>query len=67
MVSSSGNEARIFGRATLNGAGNFPFVLDVADLGEPGVGADGLRLRLNGAIVAEGVISRGNIQVHKIK
>jgi hypothetical protein len=42
-------------------------LVDVADGGEPGRDHDYLRVTLDGQIVAEGYLSGGNLQVHKVK
>jgi len=61
----SGNHARMFGTATVNGAGSFDFVVDVDDLGEPGAGVDKFRIQLsNGYTAGVALLSGGNIQVH---
>jgi hypothetical protein len=61
----TGNHARMFGTATVNGAGSFDFVVDVDDFGEPGAGVDKFRIQLsNGYTAGAALISGGNIQVH---
>jgi hypothetical protein len=57
--------ATIFGRATVDGAGNFVFRIDVSDQGEPG------NNDTYGIIVSDGYASGqqrlqgGNVQIHK--
>jgi uncharacterized repeat protein (TIGR01451 family) len=61
----TGIHAQMFGKATVNGAGSFDFVVDVDDLGEPGTGVDKFRIQLsNGYTAGPALISGGNIQVH---
>jgi uncharacterized repeat protein (TIGR01451 family)/CSLREA domain-containing protein len=62
----TGTHARMFGTATVNGAGSFDFVVDVDDLGEPGTGVDTFRIQLsNGYTAGPVTLSGGNIQVHQ--
>jgi hypothetical protein len=62
----TGTHARMFGTATVNGAGSFDFVVDVDDLGEPGTGVDKFRIQLsNGYTAGPATLSGGNIQVHQ--
>jgi hypothetical protein len=42
----------MFGKATVNGAGSFDFVIDVDDLGEPGTGVDKFRIQLSNGYTA---------------
>jgi hypothetical protein len=58
-----GNHARIFGKATINGAGSFDFVVDVDEAGEPG-GSDKFAIQLSNGYTAGGTLSGGNIQIH---
>jgi hypothetical protein len=61
----TGTHARMFGKATVNGAGSFDFVVDVDDFGEPGAGVDKFQIQLsNGYAAGVGLLSGGNIQVH---
>ncbi len=56
--------ARIFGKATINGAGSFDYRIDVKDLAEPGI-TDTYRIRLStGYDSGVQVLSGGNIQIH---
>ncbi|HEX8550753.1 MAG TPA: post-COAP-1 domain-containing protein [Abditibacteriaceae bacterium] len=60
-----GTSVRIFGKATVNGAGSFDFVADVTDKGEPG-DADTFAIRLNNGFGnGPKKLDGGNIQVHK--
>jgi hypothetical protein len=61
----TGSHARVFGKASINGSGEFDFVVDVDDLGEPGGGVDQFRIDLSTGYTAGGtVLSGGNIQIH---
>jgi len=61
----TGTHAQIFGKATINGTGSYDFVVDLDDLGEPGVN-DKFRIQLsNGYVAGSATLSGGNIQVHK--
>ena len=63
--STDKKQGRIFGTATINGAGSFQFRIDVKDLGEPGTN-DTYRIRLsNGYDSGEKKLEGGNIQIHK--
>lgn len=53
-------QAGMFGRATVNGAGSFDFVVDVDDLGEPGAGIDRFKIQLSNGYAA-GVSKRPQI------
>ena len=66
VLDSTGTTARIYGTAKVNGAGSTPFVVEVQDAGEPGIGRDTFRIVV-GSDNAKGVLSSGNIQVHKVK
>jgi hypothetical protein len=61
----TGTHARLFGIATVNGAGSFNFVVDVDDLAEPGANVDKFAIQMSDGYTASGtVLSGGNIQVH---
>jgi hypothetical protein len=61
----TGTHARIFGKATINGSGSYDFVVDVDDLGEPGIGSDQFGIQINNGYVAgPAKLSGGNIQIH---
>ncbi|HEU4753759.1 MAG TPA: post-COAP-1 domain-containing protein, partial [Armatimonadota bacterium] len=61
----TGTHARVFGEATLNGAGSYRFVIDVDDLAEPGNGMDRFSISVSDGYAAGGaVLSGGNIQLH---
>ncbi|MFL5680190.1 MAG: post-COAP-1 domain-containing protein [Chloroflexota bacterium] len=63
-VTCDRTSGRIFGTASINGAGTVTFRIDVKDLGEPG-STDTYRLRLsNGYDTGEQTIVGGNIQLH---
>ena len=58
--------ARIFGKATINGTGSYDFVIDVDDLGEPGIGSDKFGIQIsNGYTAGPVTLSGGNIQIHQ--
>ncbi len=57
-----GTKATFTGRATVNGVPGIKFVVEVEDLGEPGI-ADTFRIVLADGFAAGGVLLRGNIQV----
>ena len=61
-----GKVASIYGTATVNGMSNINFFVEVADVGEPGKARDTFRI-VAGSYSAQGVLSSGNIQVHKTK
>jgi hypothetical protein len=62
---TSFTQARIFGQATIDGSGVHNFRIDVQDLGEPGMGRDTYRMRLdNGYDSGEHALRGGNIQIH---
>jgi hypothetical protein len=60
----TGTHARIFGKATVEGAGSFDFVVDVDDLGEPGTN-DTFRIQMSDGYTAGGRLDGGNIQIHR--
>ena len=61
----SGTHAQIWGRATVDGQGDFGFVVDVDDLGEPGAGVDGFGIGVgSGYQLLETTLTGGNIQLH---
>ena len=66
VLGATGTTARIYGTAKVNGAGSIDFFVEVEDASEPGVGADTFRI-VAGSYSAQGVLSSGNIQVHKAK
>jgi hypothetical protein len=60
-------QATIFGNATVDGAGSYLYRIDVKDLGEPGVGIDTYRFRLEPPSTydsGEQLLRGGNIQIH---
>jgi hypothetical protein len=60
-----GTHARIFGKAMINGSGSYDFVIDVDDLGEPGIGSDKFGIQVsNGYTAGPSKLSGGNIQIH---
>lgn len=59
----TGTRATIYGFATVNGAGNVQFRVEVEDNGEPGR-TDVFRIKLSDGYQAGGVLARGNIQIH---
>ena len=61
----AGTHARISGKATINGAGSFDFVVDVDDLAEPGINKDKFAIQVSNGYARSGTLSGGNIQVHK--
>jgi hypothetical protein len=44
---------RVSGRMTVNGAGDYPFVMRTLDDGSPGAGRDTIELEVNGATVGD--------------
>jgi hypothetical protein len=60
----SGNQATIFGNATVNGVAT-TYRIDVTDNAEPGSGTDTFMIQTASGYVAGGVLVAGNIQVHK--
>jgi hypothetical protein len=44
---------RVSGRMTVNGAGDYPFVMRTLDDGDPGAGRDTIELEVNGAAVGD--------------
>jgi hypothetical protein len=68
VYSVNNTHARITGKGTINGTGNFQFVAEIDDLAEPGAGADRFAIRLSDGYSAGGTVTQGgNIQVHKAK
>jgi hypothetical protein len=63
-VEITGSCTRIFGTATLNGAGSFGFEVNACDVSEPGAGADTFTIDLSNGYHASGTLSGGNIQIH---
>jgi hypothetical protein len=60
-------QATIFGNATVDGAGSYMYRIDVKDLGEPGVGVDTYRFRLEPPSTydsGEQPLQGGNVQIH---
>lgn len=65
-----GDEAKIYGTASVNGAGTYDFIVTVNDFAEPGAGSDRFGIQLsNGYSYSAGVtvLGGGNIQIHKAK
>lgn len=60
----SGTSATIVGNALANG-GAVRYRMEVADLEESGAGADSWTIRLSNGYVAGGLLTEGNIQVHR--
>ena len=60
----TGNSARILGRATVNGAGDFAFDVTVTDNDEPGKASDIFTIEMNDAYAAGGTLAGGNVQIH---
>jgi hypothetical protein len=60
----SDSHATFFGHGTLN---NVPMMyrIDVDDFGEPGSGRDVFKVEADAGFAVAGVVSRGNIQIHK--
>jgi hypothetical protein len=64
-LAGSASETRILGKATVNGADSYDFVIDVVDNGEPG-DLDTYRIRLSsGYANGPKKLDGGNIKVHK--
>jgi hypothetical protein len=60
----NGTHATIFGNATVNGVAA-TYRLDLDDLGEPGKDRDLFQLQTSTGYSAGGVITQGNVQIHK--
>lgn len=60
----SGTHATFFGRAEINGVVT-NYRIDVDDLGEPGAGRDTFKIQTDSGYVAGGVLTQGNIQIHR--
>jgi hypothetical protein len=60
----SGTHVTLFGSATVNGAAT-NYRIDVDDLGEPGRGGDTFRVQTSSGYAAGGVLTQGNVQIHK--
>jgi hypothetical protein len=62
------NQATIFGTASVDGQGSHLYRIDVRDLGEPGVGQDTYRFRLEATPFpydsGDQVLKGGNVQIH---
>jgi hypothetical protein len=66
IVCDGGQEASIYGEATIDGAGSFFYRIKVKDLGEPGVGRDTYWILLQtGYTSGEQVLQAGNVQIRK--
>ncbi len=59
----SGTHATVYGFATVDGAGDVQFRVNVDDLGEPGT-SDSFRIVMRDGYTAGGTLQRGNIQIH---
>ena len=59
----SGTHAQVYGKATINGAGSYDFLVDLNDNGEPGT-ADTFHIQLSNGYTAGGTLTGGNVQVH---
>jgi hypothetical protein len=61
-----GQEASIYGEATINGTGSFFYRIKVRDLGEPGAGQDTYWILLeNGYTSGDQTLEGGNIQIRR--
>jgi hypothetical protein len=61
-----GQEASIYGQATIDGAGSFFYRIKVRDLGERGVGRDTYWILLaNGYTSGDQTLEGGNVQIRK--
>jgi hypothetical protein len=61
-----GQEASIYGKATINGSGSFFYRIKVKDLREPGTGADTYWMLLEtGYNTLEQVLQGGNVQIRR--
>jgi hypothetical protein len=61
-----GQEASIYGQATIGGAGSFFYRIKVKDLGDPGVGQDTYWILLqSGYNSGEQVLEGGNVQIRR--
>lgn len=60
----TGNRARVFGKARVNGAGEFDFVVEVFDGGKPSTGVDELALEVaSGPSVLPTQLASGKVQI----
>lgn len=59
-----GTHATIRGNAEVDGVST-PYTMDVDDLGEPGTGRDTFKIMTENGYVAAGILTGGNIQIHK--
>ena len=64
VVGVVGDHATFSGRATVNGV-ETTYTIDVDDLGEPGIGRDTFTIRTGTGYTAGGILTAGNIKIHK--
>jgi hypothetical protein len=59
--------AQVFGNATINGSGSFPFRIRMTDNGDPGIGQDVYGIIIStGYVSGDKILEGGNIQIHKL-
>ncbi len=63
-LTQTGTQATIFGNATVNGSPT-TYRIDVEDKAEPGRGQDTFRIQSASGFTAGGLLTQGNVQVHK--
>jgi hypothetical protein len=61
---TGGMQASIYGRATIDGAGSYPYRITVKDMGEPGTNDTYSILLSNGYYSGEQKLAGGNVQIH---
>ncbi len=61
----SGNTRTFSGDATINGVSGYTFTVTATDNGDPGKDNDNFSLSLSNGYTASGVLSGGNIKLHK--
>lgn len=65
-TAQGGAGATFFGNATINGVAT-TYRIDVNDAAEPGTGRDTFAIQTTGGYTAGGVLTQGNIQIHRAK
>jgi hypothetical protein len=64
MFVQAGNHVSFFGRATVNGT-ETRYTIDLDDVAEPGRGADTFKIVTTSGYAAAGMLTQGNVQVHR--
>jgi hypothetical protein len=66
VCDGAGQEASIYGKATVDGTGSVFYRIKVRDLGEPGVGRDTYWILLGtGYTSGDKTLEGGNVQIHR--